>query len=373
MKILTLKPIDTFFFKNHQVTESGNDTEMEGLFPPRPNTIYGALRSAYIHEHSRFSDFMEQKDEAVKRWMGTPNEPGDFHIAFCGLKHNGSLLLPVPADYQVVEEYGALVARPLQLRKDSHPSSHPTEWRLFATTHAKSKGISDKYVAAEHWRQAVFNRQPMTELLTPADFLAGEAKAGIALDYRARTAREHYLYRMVKWRFKGEGAFVVYTPSAPDFSSVKFARIGGENRPWTVEQSEEKFPFWTDAELGKLAETIRRTRIAKIILLSPAIWSQGSRPGSYDGKDLKIGGKLKVRLLTAAIGRPSWYGGWDIVYGRPKPRRPMVPAGSVLYIEVAKEQIDDVIALANGFQLTDVGEKEGFGFAVIAGAEKEEE
>ena len=49
-----LKPVDTFFFKGQQISEAGNDNNMFGIFPPRPNTVYGALRSAYIHEHIPF-------------------------------------------------------------------------------------------------------------------------------------------------------------------------------------------------------------------------------------------------------------------------------------------------------------------------------
>jgi CRISPR-associated protein Cmr3 len=373
VKKLTLKPVDTFFFKNHQVTEAGNDTAMDGIFPPRPNTIYGALRAAFIHEHATFEEFAQQRNEKVKKWMGTQNEFGEFQITYCGLKYNKTLFLPLPLDYQVVEADEKTIAYPLQLKKDTQLSSQPGKWRLFSSRNEKSKSSSQQYVPIQHWKEAVLQQQPIHHLSHAAQMLSGEEKLGIALNYQERKAEEHYLYRMVKWRFKEEGAFVVYTSSSPDFSAVKFARIGGENRPWIVKQNEEVFSLWTEEELQKLSEQIQKTNIAKIILLAPAIWENGSRPGSFDGEHIKLPNGLKVELLAAAIGRPELYGGWDIANHRPKPRKPMVPAGSVLYVKVQEGQVTELLSLANGFHLTDEGAHEGFGFAVIASGKQMEE
>ncbi|MDE3840933.1 type III-B CRISPR module-associated protein Cmr3 [Bacillus methanolicus] len=373
MKKLTLKPVDTFFFKNHQVTEAGNDTVMDGIFPPRPNTIYGALRAAYIHEYATFEEFAQQGNDMVKKWMGTPNETGEFQITYCGLEYNKIFYLPLPLDYQVVEAEEKIIAYPLHLKKDTELSSQSGKWRLFSNRNEKSKSSSHQFVPIQHWKEAILNHQPIRHLSHAAQMLSGEEKLGIALNYQERKAEEHYLYRMVKWKFKEEGAFVVYTSSSPDFSSVKFARIGGENRPWIVKQNEEIFSLWTEGELQTLSEQIRKTNIAKIILLAPAIWENGSRPGSFDGEQIVLPNGLRVKLLAAAIGRPELYGGWDIANHRPKPRKPMVPAGSVLYIEVQEEQVAKLLSLANGFHLTDEGAKEGFGFSVIAGGKQVEE
>ena len=75
---LVLKPVDTFFFRNHKSMNAGEDSFASGVFPPRPGTVYGALRSAYIHKKSNFSTFAAGTDSELVRWMGTPSRHGEF-------------------------------------------------------------------------------------------------------------------------------------------------------------------------------------------------------------------------------------------------------------------------------------------------------
>ncbi|WP_044893105.1 type III-B CRISPR module-associated Cmr3 family protein [Bacillus alveayuensis] len=373
MKKIELKPVDTFFFKNHQTTVTGTDTTMTGLFPPRPNTIYGALRAAYIHQYTSFADFQGAKNEEVKRWMGTPNELGDFSIRFLGIHFRNELHLPLSYDYQVIEEdSGELIAYPLHLKEDSSLSSQPAKWRLFSNRKEKSVSVNNIYVPVSKWKEAYLKHKEISDLIKMSQFLEGEEKLGIALDYDERKSSESMLYQMIKWRFKEDGSLVVYTSSSPDFSKISYARVGGENRPWYVTQKDEPFQLWTQEELQMIHEQVQKNKVegletyyARIILLTPAIWKNGSKPNHFDGEYLTLPNGLKVRLLTAAMGRPELYGGWDIVRNRPKTRKFMVPAGTVLYVEVDKDQLEDLLSLANGIMLTDEGEQEGFGFAII--------
>lgn len=367
MTTLRLTPVDTFFFKGQQTTVAGADTAMMGIFPPRPNTIYGALRSAYIHKHAAFNEFYDGANAEVKKWMGTPNELGEFHLDYCGLYFDGSLILPLPLDYQVIEkEENLLEAHPLTLCVDEAPSSQESTWRLMSPRREKSKSSSNQFVRLHQWKNSILNNRPIKRLISLSQILTVEPKVGIALDYDKRRTKEHYLYRINKMRFKKDGALLVYSSSCPDFSNIRFARIGGENRPWIIQQEQESIVFWNEQELVQLKEQILQSKIAKIILLSPAIWNRGSRPENFDGKLLTLPNGLQVEWLTAAIGRPSLFGGWDIAKHRPKRRCFMVPNGSVIYINVQEDQVDSLLDLANGFSFTDQGSKEGFGFAIIA-------
>lgn len=362
-----LKPVDTFFFKGQQTTEAGEDTHNTGIFPPRPNTVYGALRAAYIHEHSTFDRFAESADEAVKKWMGTPDELGEFSIAFNGLMFRNELVLPLPLDYQVIEKDGKFKAYPLQpVRSDLPASPQTTGWLLQARIKEKSKSAAPFFVKIGNWKTYLLSGKPADCLLTISDFVSFEDRIGIALDYGKQTKKESYLYRMRKLRFKDNHALYVYSSSAPDFKNVRFVRLGGENRPWLLQQTDESFTLWTAKEIEHIKEQIRRTGMAKIILLTPAIWKKGSRPEAFDGQFVTLPNGLKTELLTAAVGRPDLYGGWDIANHRPKKRYYMVPRGSVLYVNVWEEQLNRFLELAGGFSFTDYGKQEGFGFAVIA-------
>lgn len=104
----------------------------------------------------------------------------------------------------------------------------------------------------------------------------------------------------------------------------------------------------------------------KFVLLSPAIWQNGAKPASFTDGRFTVGGAT-FEWLTGAIGRPSIYGGWDMVQNRPKSRAYMIPEGSVVYAKLCDgTSIDDVLALANGCHFTDEGQQQGFGFAILA-------
>lgn len=364
---LLLRPVDTFFFQNQQISSAGSDSTMSGIFPPRPNTIYGALRSAYIHAHMSFEDYRAGLDKEVKKWMGTPDQLGEFALKYCGLFYKDKLMLPLPLDHQVIKASGV----PLMLAKDNGLSSATdSAWRLVSTHKEKSKSAGNQYIEIENWKESLLGQSIVQKLVPLSDMVVSEPKIGIALDTHQRRARESYLYQIEKLRFNDDGALAVFSSPCPDFSPIWFARIGGENRPWTIQQEEEHFTLWNGDELEKLKHQLRASKIARIILLSPAIWEQGSRPNCFDGKWLTLPNGLSVKWLTAALGRPVLYGGWDIVKNRPKKRYFMVPEGSVIYISIEEEQIDLLLELANGFSFTDQREKEGFGYSVIAPAKK---
>ena len=47
-KSLLLNPTDTIFFRDGRPFNMGEDTYAQGIFPPPPSVLYGALRTAYM-------------------------------------------------------------------------------------------------------------------------------------------------------------------------------------------------------------------------------------------------------------------------------------------------------------------------------------
>ena len=48
---IKIDAIDTLFFKDGKPFSMGDETWADGIFPPPPSVIYGALRSIYFSEH----------------------------------------------------------------------------------------------------------------------------------------------------------------------------------------------------------------------------------------------------------------------------------------------------------------------------------
>lgn len=371
MAAVLMRPVDTFFFRDNRPFSIGEDNVTTGLFPPRPGTVYGALRSAYIHRYSDFDTFKSGTNEMIKRWMGTPSEYGDFALRGIFLHDEDGAVFPLPLDYQVVKEGGREVAVPLVLeREDDHFASDASAYRLYGPRDGKSASSEGAYVDEHTWKEELFHRSGMV-VRRKDHWVTEEAKVGIARSERTKQAIDGMFYQMSMLRFKRENlknqgpGFLVVCERAPDFSGVPYALLGGEGRPWVI-SSIDRAPLFTAEEERQIAEQIRETKVARIILLTPAFWQYGTRPSGFDPSSghLYIGEGIRVRLLTAAIGRPLLVGGWDIVANRPKPRRPAVPAGSVLYVEVKPEEAHAFVKAVHGRKWSDESAHEGYGYAV---------
>lgn len=373
MTAVLMRPVDTFFFRDHRPLSIGEDAAATGIFPPRPGTVYGALRSAYIHRHSDFQTFAAGTNASLRRWMGTPREIGQFALRNIFMHDGKEPILPLPLDYQVVKEAsGEEMALPLRLtREEAVLASDGETHRLYAREEKKSSSAAGAYVGEALWKQALLEGGKLP-VMRQDKWLVQEEKVGIARSERTKQAIDGMLYQMPMLRFKRKkdepfdpGLLVSYD-QAPDFSDVPYAQLGGEGRPWRISVIGDQTSFFSHAEEAKIIEHIQESGIARIIWLTPAIWKRGNRPAGYDpdNQTIELASGLRVKLLTAAIGRPRLIGGWDIAAQRPKPRRPAIPAGSVLYVKVRQEQAEAFVRAVHRQNWTDDLAHEGYGFAV---------
>ncbi|WP_270165793.1 type III-B CRISPR module-associated Cmr3 family protein [Paenibacillus sp. SYP-B4298] len=385
MQMLTLTPADSFFFKGHMMTEMGTPSHWSSLFPPRPNTVYGALRSAYIHKHGSFKSFREGTDNKIKHWMGTPTSFGAFRQQALLLKHGDSPLLPVPMDTQIRRKIGEgrtdnskLQAVPLKLIVNGAVSSTSVRYTLmpFSSSNNDEK-VEDhhgKYASREKWCEHVWSQEPLTDLHTLTDILDTYQKMGIRLDEGTRAAEDSHFFQFNMMSMKKGYALLSMGSEEPDFSEVPYVSMGAENRPWFIQRNRMPWQLWTELQLQQLKEQLLANSIARIILLTPLVLPVGfSFEQQLQTRWEMLNGAV-VQLITWATGHSELYGGWDIVRHRPKPRAWMLPAGTVFYVKVRKEDIPKFIEAANGFTLfsgeTDGRDFEGFGFAVIAGTKQ---
>lgn len=357
---------------------AGEDSAASGIFPPNPSTVYGALRSAYIHYHSDFDTFARGTDAHLLEWMGTPEQVGSFALQGVCLQEKERLVLPLPLDYQVVEESGREIALPLRLaqEQDSYTSSG-SAWMLYGRSDKKSAPNAGAYLFHDDWKMAILAHRAVP-VRREQEWISMEPKLGIQINRDTATAEDSMLYRMNMFRFKErDGAnhisLCVYCRVSPDFSRIPMVRLGGEGRPWYLQTSMHGTSLLTEDEEDQLIESIQRSGKARIILLTPAIWLKGNRPASWSVHtgEWDLGEGLRVQILTAAIGRPQVIGGWDIVRNRPKPKWQAVPAGSVLVVSVNPHQAEDLVHRIHNHSLTDALAHEGYGWSVCGAVSEE--
>lgn len=128
----------------------------------------------------------------------------------------------------------------------------------------------------------------------------------------------------------GEGGLALRREVAP---------LGGERRLARWRPDTEG---WPDPPEG-LFEEIAATGRARLVLLSPALFSGGALPG-WNGGTLPIEGceGVTATVRGAVVSRAEVVSGWDLSAdngpgrkrGRPKPTRRLAPAGSVYFLDL---------------------------------------
>ena len=140
-------------------------------------------------------------------------------------------------------------------------------------------------------------------------------------------------------------------------------RLGGDNRTAFYTRA-----IWNDIPVETIRKKISETGRFKIVLTTPAIFTNGWLPCGIDNKTMEgsLNG-IDVKLITACIGKPIGIGGFDLVKGRPKDMKKAVPAGSVYYLELKSGSVDELLSGIWLKSISDEKAQEGFGITLIGG------
>jgi CRISPR-associated protein Cmr3 len=137
------------------------------------------------------------------------------------------------------------------------------------------------------------------------------------------------------------------------------APLGGERRIVAWRKSPRPFPGCPQ----EVRDGIVATSSCRVLLLTPALLSAGMMPHWLQAAPAGV----KVRAIAA--NRPHVISGWDFAERKPKPTRRMLPAGSVLFLEmsggssVVSKWIDDTWMRCVSDEEQD--RKDGFGLAAL--------
>lgn len=378
MKQYSLKPVDTFFFRDHKEFFSGSESTADNIFPPRPGTVYGALRSGYIHENGGFKAFYAGTDDELKLWMGTPEKTGLFSLRGVFIHDDQDIFLPLPLDYQVVsgidgnknEEW----AYPLELVQEEIPASDGYQYRLYGVKSEKSHSATGAYISHSDWKKAHFNTQPI-RIYRKNRWIIEEDKLGIRIDRARGASEEGMLYNIKMGRFidNNKVGFIALSLPAqsPDFKNVRMLRMGGKNRPWTIEKLQGDFQLFNETERLQIITKIKHDGIARLMLLTPAIWDQSSKIFDCNQRQFNFGEGMLFDVIAQASDRPLLVGGWDIAGNKPKTRIQALPAGTVFYLRVDSDKAEYLFDWLNKNPISDELNHEGYGWAVCGSCPSE--
>jgi CRISPR-associated protein Cmr3 len=323
--IVEIKPSDTLFFRDGKPFSRGEETWADGVFPPYPSVIYGALRSWYISNHEE--PFSEK----------SINESADIKLKSIQYRIPAGNYLPMPLD--LAEEKGKKAEQRRQERnskeyavlrlsvqvKEDLLSNHPHQALLLPPDGKTLESIEQGLIQLDDLKRYLNSPDADFNIRKLDDFAQSEPKVGIGRDDFTNAATEALLYRVGMRRASEFGILIDFewpkdgnTPPQQPFIS----KLGAENKIVEWRTSRQRFAISPD-------DVQLDSKRFKLYLATPGIFASGWEP------DLsKLG--VEAKLVAAAVGKPVHIGGFDMKKGKPKTMYKAVPAGSVYFYETSE-------------------------------------
>jgi len=224
------------------------------------------------------------------------------------------------------------------------PTSGPAFWKWddVATWLGNAPTLSDELKACEFGLAAPIH----------------ERRFHVAIDEATQTAADEHLFSTDGLRFstaKRKRLAVVF--GCDDVRLREgLAMVGGERR----------ISFLREAKGQKVLAPelpanfkVGSDRIARVVLLTPALFANGFAPEEFGPG---------ATVIAAAVGRAEVVSGWDFTTNKPKATRRMAPAGSVYWVKL--DPTVNVKTWAEGIWMKSVSDdpqdkRDGFGLAVV--------
>lgn len=353
---IELRPFDTIFVRDGKPFSMGEDVWANGVFPPPPSVVYGALRTSY------FSNHLKDLQEAG----GSNDITRGLRINRLLLTEKGKVRFPCPFDVVVSKKNQKVKEKEiLQLQKIDFPNSFSTEFILKSTELEQPiESLGGKHFVGLTDLNDYLQGEANISAWHQDDLFKREPKIGIQKDRNTGGAAEGKLYRVEMFRPKGgTGLLVDWSADVDlDIPASGFLKVGGEGKAvcYTAFQSDIQVKM----------PNMQGNRF-KVVFATPAVFEKGWLPKGIDPKTLT--GTWEghpVKVLAAAFDRPIHLGGFNMrtkhQKGGPKPMRKAIPAGAVYYLEVQSGEAKGAASAFHGKCISDFGlDREGFGLAYV--------
>lgn len=340
--LYAIDAVDIFFFRNASPFDADLSQSASSMFPPLPTVYAGALRYA--------DTSVDKSRTAVSRKL---------KIGFNGLMADGRILLPRPLDTMVLPST-KLKILPLA---PAPVGSNPLPLILSGKAITKEKEIEPKgggYLDEAGIVQYLKGYNFNSVCLSLSDLIHRERHVGIQIDRYSGASQAGAWYSIEKVRPVSQGnsrCSLVVEAEGVDVHTPGAIKLGGESRAASIRNLEQGCHF-EPASSDK--------KYFKLYLATPAIFKQGWLPwwidsASKEGVFAHKKRRIRVRLISAAIGRYVAVGGFAFEKRRPREMRYAVPAGSVYFFEIIEGEFQDAIRLFHQKCMSD--HREGLGFS----------
>lgn len=367
MKI-KIDAIDTLFFKDGKPFSMGEETWADGIFPPPPSVIYGAIRTAY---------FAENPNEFVK--ANTENDP-TYNLVLKGINFDfaDDEYFQIPLDYAKIKNNADEKAFLLKSTKNVQLSSSLLNSNFFELSSNNKKideeieSVSESIISYSSLKRYLRNESSeKVPFIRISELVQTESKVGIGRDNITHSTGHGddpmggKLYRVGMKRLsekKVNDKKVNSLSLIIDFEGLQIQdkgllKLGAEGKVAYYKSIENYSKIFSEEELNEIND-----KTFKLYLINPSFFKNGWLPDFENNFLLK---EFQLELINASIGKPISIGGFDMANKTPKPMRKAVPSGSVYYLKSSNSSFKEIYKQLNGKSISDYQAKEGYGHCLI--------
>lgn len=359
---IKLEALDTLFFRDGKPFSMGEDSWADGIFPPPPSVIYGALRTAWASENNIP---LNEIDEKTK----------DLVIHKINLQFENNVYYPMPLDLVVEKVTTEVNAQRERTNKyNAHILDKFPENYLTSNPFGQLITYKNENIQIETLENGIIQKTEFMNYLgqnsndyiikTIETYLKTESKIGIGRDNFSNNVSDGMLYRVGMKRVINF-SFIIELGGLK-FLEAGILKLGAEAKTANYQIVPDEF---VKAKYNMQKSDLSVSKF-KLILSSPAYFEQGSIPSWID-KSTFIGkyNNTSLKLINCIIGKPILQGGFDMKTRKPKPMIKLVPAGSIYFFESETEIKPN--ELFSGISISDNSEstnfkKQGYGHFNIA-------
>jgi len=374
--IIKFSAIDSLFFRDGKAFSMGQDSFAQGIFPPYPPTIYGALRTEYFSNHLNQFELRETDSDPTNK----------LKIKGIYISYHEKLYAPVPNDIVLEKTNGENKLYKLTLtslsnnniisscKYDLIPKAMSNVENIFngwmniddLAEYLKNDKINENWtIEPEKLDLQLPTRQSYT-IIRLTNHVVMEPKVGIKISPDSRTTEESYLYTLNRMRPINFQIVVDFDFDDINLPSRGIVRLGGRSGKVNFKIIDENHEFCQkiknlkELSLQNLTTALQNGLIIKIYLETPSIFTD-----FYDPLPLKnfIPG-IPLNIISCAIQKPLYIGGFNIKEGTPRPMYKAIPSGCIYYLKTPNGSENKKVS-ENLENLSEIHPKKGFGVFFI--------
>lgn len=317
---IVIDPVDTLFFRGAESMVAGENHEVDTLFPPMPQTIVGAVRSAVMGQVG-LSPAKYLAAPAKFPFLGPPEAPGFSLVGPLLLANGETILLPAPASWysdlpdESPKELEVQAAAPLKENPLGLKGSNSSPFWVRKPHHDNLKSLAGWWTTVETFQRMAAGETTIpvvrnisrlsadaAALLPQAALYDREERLGIALTSH-RTAKDGHLYTTVHIRLRTgvELAAKIVSEHNVPLADTGVIQLGGEQRLC-------RYRLCHNIDLPVVNGS------GMMMSLSPLAMDMLSSP---------------INQCPRVSGKIFWIGGWDMKKRFHKPMRAWLPPGTV--------------------------------------------